>query len=201
MSPTLSPTVRILRDAHERRGASRRSTGGFSLVEVLVALVVISIGLLGLAKMASLGIASTNVAGTRSLAAIEAASLASMMHADRAYWAGGFAPASFTVSGGPGVAPSISNTNLQANPACTTSGPSACQPSDIAGHDVNAWAADLAAVMPPYLATVDCTTTVGTAVSCAIQIQWAENGVAVNAQQNGNMNSLAAPTYILYVVP
>ncbi|HVC02743.1 MAG TPA: prepilin-type N-terminal cleavage/methylation domain-containing protein [Steroidobacteraceae bacterium] len=182
-------------------GRARRRCAGFSLVEVLVALIVISIGLLGLAKMASLGIASTNVAGTRSLAAIEAASLASMMHADRAYWAGGFAPASFTISGGPGVTTAISDTTLQANPACTTAGTSACVPADMAAHDVNTWAADLASVLPPYLATVDCSTVVGTAVSCAIQIQWAENGVAINAQQQGNMNSLAAPTYILYVVP
>lgn len=185
---------------HPRR-IRRDRTAGFSLIEVLVSLIVISIGLLGLAKMASLGIASTNVAGTRSLAAIEAASLASMMHADRAYWAGGFAPASFTVSGGAGATTSISNTNLQANPACTSTGTSACLPAAIAAHDVNTWAADLNSVLPPYLATVACTTTVGTAVSCAIQIQWAENGIAINSQQQGNMNSLAAPTYILYVVP
>ena len=174
---------------------------GFSLIEVLVALIVITIGLRGLAKMASLGIASTNVAGDRSLAAIEAASFASMMHADRAYWAGGFAPASFTVTGGGGTAISISASSLQANPACTGTGTNACAPADIAAHDVNAWANDLAAVLPPYLATVDCSTTVGVAVSCAIQIQWVENGVAINNQQQGNMNSLAAPTYILYVVP
>ena len=181
--------------------AARTGHAGFSLIEVLVALIVITIGLLGLAKMASLGIASTNVAGDRSLAAIEAASFASMMHADRAYWAGGFAPASFTVTGGGGTAISISASSLQANPACTGTGTNACAPADIAAHDVNAWASDLAAVLPPYLATVDCSTTVGVAVSCAIQIQWVENGVAINNQQQGNMNSLAAPTYILYVVP
>ncbi|MDE2295917.1 MAG: type IV pilus modification protein PilV [Gammaproteobacteria bacterium] len=181
--------------------AARARHAGFSLIEVLVALIVITIGLLGLAKMASLGIASTNVAGDRSLAAIEAASLASMMHADRAYWAGGFAPASFTVTGGGGTTLSISASSLQANPACTGTGSNSCAPADIAAHDVNTWASDLASVLPPYLATVDCSTTVGVAVSCAIQIQWVENGVAVNAQQQGNMNSLAAPTYILYVVP
>lgn len=178
-----------------------RRAMGFSLVEVLVALVVISIGLLGLAKMTSLGIASTSIAGTRSLAAIEAASLASMMHADRAYWGGGFAPTSFTVTGGPGTTTAISYSGLQANPACTTTGATACVPGNIAAHDVNTWATDLSAVLPPYLATVNCSTTVGVAVSCAIQIQWAENGVALNTQQQGNMNSLTAPTYILYVVP
>ena len=47
-----------------RRSARRRSRG-FSLVEILVALIVSSIGLLGLAKMEALALASTDVAGTR----------------------------------------------------------------------------------------------------------------------------------------
>ena len=180
---------------------SRLACAGFSLIEVLVALIVMSIGLLGLAKMTSLGIASTNVAGTRSLAAIEASSLAAMMHADRDYWSVGLAPASFTITGGPSTTPTISDTKLQGTQPCTTTGVSACLPPAIAVHDVNAWATDLNAVLPPYLATVNCSTTVGAAVSCAIQIQWAENGVAINAQQSSHVNSLAYPTYILYVVP
>ena len=51
----------------------KRRTGGFSLVEVMVALIVVSVGLLGLAKMEAVALASTTVAGNRSLAAIEAA--------------------------------------------------------------------------------------------------------------------------------
>ena len=183
------------------RAARRAASAGFSLIEVLVALIVISIGLLGLAKMTSLGIASTNVAGTRSLAATEAASLAAMMHADRAFWSAGSAPASFTITGGPGVTTVISNSSLQGTQACTTTGTTACTPGNIAIHDVNQWAADLAAVLPPYLATVNCSTSTLAAISCAIQIQWTENGVAINAQQSGNVSSLALPTYILYVVP
>ena len=184
-----------------RQASRRAASAGFSLIEVLVALIVMSIGLLGLAKMTSLGIASTNVAGTRSLAAIEAASLAAMMHADRAFWSSGNAPASFTISGGPGFTTTINDTNLQGTQPCTTAGTTACSPGNIAIHDVNQWAADLAAVLPPYFATVDCTINTQAAISCAIQIQWSENGVAINAQQSGHMNSLAYPTYILYVVP
>jgi prepilin-type N-terminal cleavage/methylation domain-containing protein len=60
---------------------------GFSLIEVLVALIVVSVGLLGIAKMQAVAYSSTGVASKRSLAAIEAASLASSMHANRAYWA------------------------------------------------------------------------------------------------------------------
>ncbi len=59
---------------------------GFSLIEVLVALLVISIGLLGIAKMQALALANTNGGRLRALAAIEAASLAASMQAERNYW-------------------------------------------------------------------------------------------------------------------
>ena len=44
-------------DRPGRRAAPRPAARGFSLVEVLVSLVVVSVGLLGLAKMESLAIA------------------------------------------------------------------------------------------------------------------------------------------------
>ncbi len=175
---------------------------GFSLIEVMVALVICSIGLLGLAKMESLGLASTGVAGGRSLAAIQASSLAAMMHADRAYWGGGFAPASFTVNASPGSAVVISDAGLSAASAanCTLTGAASCAPASLAGYDLLNWGNDLKALLPTYLATITCSTA-GFPVSCAIEIQWAENGVAINAQQKGNMAALNAPTYILYVEP
>ena len=60
---------------------------GFSLVEVMVALVICSIGLLGLAKLEALALSSTGVASGRALASLEASSLAAAMHANPGYWA------------------------------------------------------------------------------------------------------------------
>ena len=60
---------------------------GFSLVEVMVAVVVICVGLLGIAKMQAMAVSNTNMSRQRSLAAIEAASIASAMHSNREYWA------------------------------------------------------------------------------------------------------------------
>ena len=59
---------------------------GFSLLEVMVALVVLSVGLLGVVKLESVAYSSTNVASKRSIAALEAASLAASMHVNRGYW-------------------------------------------------------------------------------------------------------------------
>ena len=71
---------------------------GFSLIEVMVALIIIAVGMLGIAKMQALALSTTESSGTRSLVAIEAASLAASMHADRDYWVGGPPSASFTVA-------------------------------------------------------------------------------------------------------
>src|ERR1700756_1191655 len=95
---------------------------GFSLIEVMVALIIISVGLLGIAKMQALALASTGTARLRALASIEAASLASIMHSDRAYWAAG--PASVTVTG-----TKIFDTNLALVHSCTGAGTSRPSPA------------------------------------------------------------------------
>lgn len=175
-----------------------RSTG-FSLVEVMVALVVVSIGLLGLAKMESLALSSTSVAGSRSIAAIQASSLAAAMHANPGYWAAGVAPASTSISYIGGVL-TITDPGLAAASSCLVAGATSCVPAAMAAYDVQQWAAAVKSVLPGYLATVTCTTTVGIAVTCNIQIQWSENAVAGNTQQT-NMAGLNQPTYTLFVQP
>lgn len=163
---------------------------GFSLVEVMVALVICAVGLLGLAKMESLALSSTSVANSRSLAAIEASSIAAAMHANPGYWAAGFAPATTIVSAA---------NNFSAAPPCMTAGAGSCIPSAMAFYDLQQWAIALNAVLPGYLATISCSTT-GFPVTCTVQIQWTENAVAVSSRQN-QIGALAVPTYVLYVQP
>lgn len=176
----------------------RQRARGFSLIEVMVSLIIIAVGLLGLAKMESLAIASTDVAGSRSLAALQAASLASMMHANNAYWGGGFALATTTVQVTSGAV-AISNGALAAGTACTTAGGTACNYTQMAAYDLNNWATQMQSLLPGYLATITCSV-VGFPVTCTIQITWSEQGVAVTSQQTA-MSSLAAPTYTMYVQP
>jgi type IV pilus assembly protein PilV len=163
---------------------------GFSLMEVMVALVVCSVGLLGLAKMESLALSSSSVANSRSIAAIQASSMAAAMHANPGYWSAGFAPATTIVSAA---------NNFSAAAPCMTAGAGSCTPGAMALYDLQQWAIALAAVLPGYLATITCSTT-GFPVTCTIQLQWTENAVAANAKQTGIAN-LAAPTYVLYVQP
>jgi type IV pilus assembly protein PilV len=178
---------------------------GFSLIEVMVALVVCSIGLLGLAKMESLAIASQDVSGTRSIAAIEASSLAAMMHTDRGYWSTASVTASAVVTGGGLTGPNaynITDTTLAfASNFCTTAGTGSCTPILMAANDLYNWGTGLQALLPGYTATIVCTPTVTTTpVTCTITINWVENAVAANAQQT-NITALATPSYTLNVEP
>jgi type IV pilus assembly protein PilV len=173
-----------------------RRERGFSLVEVMVALMVMSIGLLGVAKMQAAALSNTAIASTRSLAAIEASSLASSMHANRGYWSSPFVATTITLSGKtvtPNTAPGID---------CTAK---SCVPADLAAYDLQQWANAAVEVLPPdYQALITCTPTV-TPPNCTIQIQWAEKSVAVN--QDGKVEAANAaldlnlPKYELYVEP
>ena len=172
-------------------GPAYRRARGFSLMEVMVALVVSTVGLLGLAKMEALALSSTSVAGSRSLAAIEASSLAAAMHANPGYWASGGAQPLITITAG---APYPIITSCSNNP-----GAASCIPANMAAWDLNAWSTSLNQVLPGSLATISCSQVVSP-VTCTIQLQWTENGVAVSTQQS-LMSSLAAPMYTLYVQP
>jgi type IV pilus assembly protein PilV len=187
--------------APSRTGPRRARIAGFSLVEVLVALVVTSIGLLGIAKMGTVALANTDVAGKRTIAAIEASSLAAMMHANRGYWASTAATTAARITW-TGSAPSVSDTVLAATASCTAASPNSCSNSSLAAYDVQAWATTLSSLLPGYTANVACTPTVNP-VTCTIQISWMEHVVAANKYQTGlaALTTATTPSYTLNVLP
>jgi type IV pilus assembly protein PilV len=177
-----------------------RPARGFTLIEVLVSIVIIGVGLLGIAKMQALAFSSTGVASKRSLAALEASSLAASMHGDRAYWASGVAaPApGFTIAG-----TVISDPNLSLTvPVCTSATlvPANCNPTQLAAFDVNRWAQAVSLLLPNPVTTIQCTNVVGSPVLCTVTVTWSENMVAMSNLGN-NAAGMQAPTYVLYVEP
>jgi type IV pilus assembly protein PilV len=190
---------------HQRVAGAR----GFSLIEVLVALIIVSVGLLGIAKMQAVAFSSTGVASKRALAAIEAASLASSMHANRAYWSvSGVAPLNTTVTG---IAVASTDAALATNIDCTSAGSAPCNASQIAAYDVNSWAIALQGLLGNSdQATIACVNPAlpQTPVTCTITITWSENQVAINSQEaaaataaGNNLAALQLPSYELYVEP
>jgi type IV pilus assembly protein PilV len=170
--------------------AARSGAGGFSLVEVLVALVIIGIGMLGIAKLQALAYASTSTSALRSLAALQASSLASAMHANRNYWS--------VVS--PGFQFQFTGNTITATTDNTLTGTqcsSGCAAGPLAAYDVWKWLSAVNSVLPNATGLVSCPATTGP-VTCGIQLGWNESNVAINAQATGTQT---APTYTLYVVP
>lgn len=174
---------------------------GFSLVEVMVALVVMSVGLLGIAKMQAVALSNTTVSSSRALAAIEAASLAASMHENRAYW-NTTAPITPTIS-----VQGTTVTNLPVNPAPTCLDvTTACTPIKLAAYELQQWANQLASLLPNDQVTITCTQTASAPVNCVIQITWSEKSVALNSQAQDQAMSVTNagindPTYELYVEP
>jgi type IV pilus assembly protein PilV len=183
---------------------------GFSLVEVMVAVVVICVGLLGIAKMQALALSNSNSSRLRALAAIEAAGLAAVMHSNREYWAGNTPPATITVNAAANPQIQSSDAALQAaagvdlaqgpnnpsaivNPCVGTNNgvPAPCgaigDPGDpglpLAAFDLARWTASLNALLPNPQSTITCPVVAGQPVSCTIQISWNEKAVAMTQQE------------------
>ena len=188
-----------------RRIANAR---GFTLVEVLVSLIIIAVGMLGLAKIETLAYANTGVASQESLAALQAASLASAMRANRGYW-------STITTTYPNYTYSTASPNSDSDAAMTATTPSCalglppatftaalCTPTQLAAYDLNNWFNNsLKLVLPNPKATISCTAASGTALpGCNITISWVEENVAIDNQSAGQTIS-ASPSYTLYVVP
>jgi type IV pilus assembly protein PilV len=177
---------------------------GFTLLEVMVALVITAIGLLGIAKIQALAYASTGSASLRSLVALQASSLAATMHANRNYWGAGAAPVPLTITG-----PVINDATLQpiATNCIAAVGP-ACLPPILAAADLHTYATALNKLMPGSNPLTTITCPVAIPVSCTIQVTWSEHAVSINkesaaatVQTTSTAAGTFAPTYTLYVEP
>jgi len=208
--------------------SARARAGGFSLVEVMVAVVVICIGLLGIAKMQALALSNTTTSRLRALAAIQAAGLASAMHSNREYWAGATPPVTtiFNAGGSGQFASTDAALQAAANAALpvglntpdtiqtcvgTANAAAICGGTagvvNLAAFDLARWAASLNAMLPNPQSTISCAFVAGGAPpSCTIVISWNEKAVAMNQQEvqaeaaNGP-SSIEQPSYLLYVEP
>jgi type IV pilus assembly protein PilV len=217
--------MRCMQRVHKRMVfAMKSASSGFSLIEVLVALLVISIGLLGIAKMQALALSNTNGGRLRALAAIEAESMAQALQAERNYWGNITTAVTATIAGSAGKAsvsssdttqnatnivcsaPSSYTGGLQLTPCSGTgtvscaSTAAPCTAQKMAAYDLQQWAGRLQGVLGTDAATVNCAIATTTSpVTCQITVNWAEEQVNPNA--NGSSTAMLPPSYTVFVNP
>lgn len=117
----------------------RTCSRGFTLLEVLIAILVLSIGLLGLAALQATGLRTSHSANLRSQATQLAYEMTDAMRANRAGYEGGH----------------YNNPSPQDN-RCVWDGstPNVCTPQQMARHDVFEWGQSIARELPQGVAVV-----------------------------------------------
>ena len=124
---------------------------GFTLIEVLVAVLVLSIGLLGLAALQASGLRNNFDAYARSQAVILANDMADRIRANPTAAAGGL----------------YNNINTTvADPGCMTGN---CSTTQIRDHDTAVWFADLQNALPSGTGTV-----AGNGTVFTVSVMWDE---------------------------
>jgi len=109
-------------------------THGFTLFEVLIAVLVLSLGLLGLAALQSTGMRSNHSAYHRSQATVLAYDIIDRMRGNK----------TVAETGGYDLALADPPPSLPADPNCVTN----CSSADLADYDRNNWIQGLSAALP-----------------------------------------------------
>lgn len=118
---------------------------GFTLIEVLVALVVLSIGVLGIASLQVATLASTHDAYLQSVSAIQATDLEERIRANRG------ASDEYLDLAGDGDLVGISELVPKTLPTSCQAPSAGCDKKSLAAYDTGRWAWMTAALFPPTL--------------------------------------------------
>jgi type IV pilus assembly protein PilV len=117
----------------DKKTFPRASQAGFTMIEVLIAVLVLSIGLLGLAGLQAASLRNNHSAYLRSQATLLAYGIADRMRANQA-----------EVTGGTGYQMAAYNLPAAVT-ACNSSG---CSPTNMAQNDLYEWETTLARELP-----------------------------------------------------
>ncbi|MEP6502622.1 MAG: type IV pilus modification protein PilV [Betaproteobacteria bacterium] len=193
---------------HKRAGA--RTQSGFTLIELMVTMLIVTVGMLGLAKLQAAAVAESSMSRTRALMTFQAESLAGMMRANKAFWStttGPFPRFAVATDG------TRSNQQMTAPTTvdCVSPHP-VCSAAQLAYDDMYTWGAAFntgsGGAFPGATATITCISSSG-AASCAanptvpnsydIVLTWNEKYVAINRSTvNGSTNTA---TMVMHVQP
>jgi type IV pilus assembly protein PilV len=163
-----------------------RHVRGVSLIEVLMAVLVFSVGLIGLSGLLIASLRSNQSGYQRTQVEFLALSMADRMRANPlAVWSGGYNSTGYPLTG---------------TQACTTA--SACTPAKLALRDQYLWSSQLKTFLPNPAASIACTNGVTPdtvqlrvrppyAGNCVMRISWTERAAGDSGHQD-----VAARTYV-----
>ena len=190
------------------RSLTRRRQDGFTMIELLITILIVTVGILGLAKMQATAVSNTAVSRTRALMTYQAESLAGMIRANRSFWvtSGNVAtwPA-FAVS----TAGATTNTGMTTVTAGACTGVSVvCDEKQMAYDDMaNTWAPQFVAAFPGASAAIvcvpatgsSCTANPATPHSYDITLTWNQKMVAMNKSTANSQTQ--AVSMVMHVQP
>jgi len=166
--------------------ASARHVRGVSLIEVLMAVLVFSVGLIGLSGLLITSLRSNQAGYQRTQVEFLAMSMADRMRANPlAVWSGGYNDTGYPLTG---------------TQACTTA--SACTPAKLALRDQYLWSSQLKTFLPNPTGSIACTNGVTPnaaqllvrppyAGNCVMRINWSERRAGDSDHQD-----IATQTYV-----
>lgn len=144
---------------------------GFTLLEVLVAIVVLSVGLLGLAGLQANSLNNNQTAYYRSIATQQAYDMADRIRSN----------IGTTGVGGVRAGNYDSLSTMPTNPTCNAT--SGCTPSQMATRDFFQWRTNTQTLLPSGTGTV-VGTVVGTVRTFVITVSWTEKTATGNVTQS-----------------
>jgi type IV pilus assembly protein PilV len=180
-----------------------------------MALLIITFGLLGVAGMQAVSVGNTSTAGYRSVAALQAQSMAAAMSANPVYWQNSSVavPTVTAVStsgttitakatGGNSAYNYNGTATLNSAANATTCQSSPCtNAATLAQYDVTLWGQALFNSLPGGAGTINCTAATATVLtSCQIVITWTEKALSQN-QTTGATASAQSFDFEMAVVP
>jgi len=173
---------------------SKSHQGGVSLIEVLIAVLIFSIGLIGLAGLMVVSTRANHVAYLRTQATFLANNMAERMSANpTGVWTGAYNSSTYPVAAA---------TVGSAMPCDDTS---PCSAANVATHDQQIWSGQLQTFLPQANASIQCTGvgTVGYDPSglmaqrppyggnCAMTVSWTQRGDGDQAHRDAAVQTFA----------
>ena len=177
------------------RSLTRRRQDGFTMIELLITILIVTVGILGLAKMQAAAVSNTAVSRTRSLMTYQAESLAGMIRSNRKFWVTSGTTATWPAFVLSSAGTVTTSTGMDSTASTCAGAAVTCTPAQLAYDDVvRTWVPQFTAAFPNASAAIACVPATGSACAASpasphgydITLTWNQKMVAINKSTAGS---------------